>query len=252
LRKFALIAIAGATLGLGATAPAALAGPEQFVFDVKTSSARGGTATRPRAQRLTTEFNLQGPAPTQQTQYATTRSVIHFDRRFRFNYRRFTRTCAVATVLNNPSSCPRQSRVGSGSGEALNYATPGQPSPLEMRAFQGPRQKLLIRVSTDFPAPVTGVIEGTISRSTAPYGFKLTARIPGPAEEARGYGNLVNPLGDITPTLTKFLLTTGATFRGRPYIQSTGCTARRWRFKADLTFNDGTRASDTDTVACRR
>lgn len=251
MRKFALIA-AGATLALGTAAPAAMAGPDEFKLTVSTSGAKGGTKTRPRAQSLTTRFDvIKNGTITRENQFATTKTTIWFDRNFKFNYRKFTRTCSAATVLRAPNSCPVASRVGNGNGKARNYATPNDPSPLAIRAFQGPNQKLFIRVETNQPTNVRGIIVGTISRSSGLYGSKLVARIPGKNEEAT-YGNLQNPLGDVTPTLSEFLLTTGATYKRIPYIQSTGCTRGQWKFKARLEFTDGSVANGTDTAACRK
>jgi len=251
LRKFALIA-ASTTLAFGAAAPAALAGPEKFTFTVKANSAKAGTKARPRANTLTTGLTLEGPAPTSETQYAMTRAVIYLDKAFKVSDRKFKKTCDKGTVLTDPDACSKASRVGVGTGEGIVYPLPDTPSPLELRAFQGPKNELLIRVHTDTPSTVTGIFRGKIKKATGTYGTKIELRVPDADDDAQGYGNLLNPVGDIIPTLSEFLLKLGGTQKKTPYLATTGCTKGTWNFRADLTFSDGTSATDATAVKCKK
>jgi hypothetical protein len=237
LRKLAIVA-AGTTLALGALAPAAQAGPTSFELDVRPTSSVSGSTANPRFNGLRTTFRLN-PAG----DYAAQSASVFLDRNFRFNNRRF-RTCAEATVKTTPTRCPRGSRVGSGRGTAVTTLTsPPSVSPLAIQAFNGPGNKLFIRVSTNNPIDIVGVMVGTLRPASGRFGRRLAVQIP---------RDLYEPLTDVHPTLTEFVLNIRATFRGRPYIETRGCSARRWNFRADLTFTDGTSATDADTAACRR
>jgi hypothetical protein len=234
LKKFAIAAVATAAVAVPAVA---LAGPTAFTLTTKAFTTTSGTTTKPRSQQLTTTFNLS-PAG----DYATSRAVIRLDKTWKFSNKSKFPSCTLTQIRADEAKCNVRSKVGTGTATAVVAAANNTSSNLDVTAFNGPGQKLFLLVETENPLPVRDVMDGTLKSDTGKYGRKLDVVIPQGLQQVAGF----------RPTLTKFQVRIGATYKNRPYITTTGCTRGKWSFAADLSFSDGSKIADTATSNCKK
>lgn len=240
MRISMFVAVTAAT-SLAIAVPALAIDVDQSLT-VKTTGVHGTkTSPRPIAMTVTTRTSAKDPA--QNGTFGTKRAVIRFDRHLKFNNRSFP-TCSVDNVIRAESKCPRYSRVGSGDAAAQGGTQPGAimatPS---IRAYNGVNGTLILKlISPPGQFDATGVIVAKLQADTGvTYGSKLVVPIP-----AKYY----NQLG-INITLTKFLTSVKGTYRGKPYIASTGCsTGRVYKFGGEFLFTDNTLVKVKTTSNC--
>src|SRR5207247_5542823 len=116
------------------------------------------------------------PNPAEQPSPVVT-SVVHLGNELVFNGKAL-KSCTATQVAQDNTKCPGNSHVGSGlaRGNVRNVA--GED--LTVTAYNGPGGKKLelLLDSGNGPVQIHQVIEGTLSKDSAPYGSKLTVPIP--------------------------------------------------------------------------
>ncbi|UTI66940.1 hypothetical protein NBH00_12200 [Paraconexibacter antarcticus] len=238
MRKVALLAVSIAALfGIVSVAMAAVTADQGLT--VKTTGKKG-TKAKPRPIGFTVTTTTKGTGATPDGTFGTSQAVIHFDKNLKFNNKKFP-TCAINVVVATPDKCPAGSKVGSGSANAKIEPAPGTlAANPTIQAFNGPKGAFYLRLAKGTIDPVddTGVIPAKLSKDTGKYGSKLTVSIP------KAY---YNNLG-LRITLTRFLTKVKATYKGTPYIVSTGCTGKKYNFGGDFTFIDGAGATNKVSV----
>lgn len=241
MRKSAIIAGVGA-LALAA-APAAFAVNADQSIQIAVNPSKAGTKKKPKINKLTVTTIT---TPHDNTAFATTRAIIYFDKNFHFNGKYF-KTCSKATIeQKGPSACPKGSKVGKGSAQGLAL---GQTENLTIQAFNGPGgNKIELYTVGSQPLQINSVIEGTLHKASGLYGQKLVVPIP---------ANLQQPISGVYATLTRFQTVvyafTNAKIHGKKtkvgYVETTGCK-KKWNFKGDFTYTDGTGKNASTTVKC--
>jgi hypothetical protein len=234
MRKVALLATT-AVAAVGVTSPAWAVNADQGL-DVSVSPTKAGTKKKPANVKIkvTTTTN-----PKDATPFATRQAVIHFDKALVFNPKKF-KTCSAAKVQQAESSCPKGSKVGSGS--AVGTAI-GQTSNLSVTAFNGPNSRFLLHVVAATPLQIDAVIQASLKKDKGKYGYKLVVPIP---------ENLQQPVPGVFATLKQFITSVKGTSKGVPYVGLTSCPkSKKLSFKGDFTFTDGTTLHATDTVKCK-
>jgi hypothetical protein len=233
MRKVALLATTAAA-ALGVTSTAWAVNADQGL-KVTLSPTKAGTKKKPANVniKVTTTTN-----PHDATPFATTKTVIHFDKNLVFNPKKF-KTCSAATIQANEANCPKGSKVGK--GDAVGTAI-GQTSNLTVTAFNGPNGKFMLHVVASTPLQIDGVIQATLAKDTGKYGYKLNVPIP---------DNLQQPVPGVFATLLRFFTSVKGTAKGVPYVGLKGCPkSKKLSFKGDFTYTDGTSLSATSTVKC--
>ncbi|PTL56402.1 hypothetical protein [Paraconexibacter algicola] len=237
MRKSALLATALSVVAVPVAGVAYAATVDQSI-DVTVSPSKAGTAKKPAAVKLKVDIKTKKKVASET--FATRSAVISFDKNLVFNPSSFA-TCTQATVQANEAGCAKGSKVGSGTavGEAL-----GQVANLKVSAFNGPKNTLNLHVTGSAPLAIDSVIVGKLGKASGKYGTKLTVTIP---------ANLQQPLPGVFATLTSFVTTIDKkTSKGKPYVGLKGCSGGKLAFKGDFVFSDGTKASATDSVACKK
>jgi hypothetical protein len=236
MRKLPLLIAGALVLALG-TAGIAQAFTQNM--DVRVQKTKAGTKKKPRAiGTLTVDLSVD-VAPTDPP-FATTQTVIHFDKNLVFNYKRFP-TCTEAQARAGVAVC-RRADVGGGTAEAF---LSGARLAIDVDTFNGPRGQFLLKLS----GGTSGLLVGHLRPDRGPFGSKLVVNIP---EE------LQRPGPGLVATLTKFFTQVSGSKTARkgkkryPYIGLKGCSGGRLRFKGDFTFTDGSKQIKRDTVACRK
>jgi hypothetical protein len=235
MRKVALLATT-AIAAVGVTTPAWAVNADQGL-DVSLSPTKAGTKQKPAAVKIKVKTTTN---PKDNVPFATREAVIHFDKALVFNPKKF-KTCSASKIQASESSCPKGSKVGSGS--AIGTAI-GQTSNLKVSAFNGPKSKLMLHVTASTPLQIDAVIQASLKKDKGKYGYKLVLPVP---------DNLQQPVPGVFAVLLKFVAATKGTSKGVPYIGLTGCPAsRKLSFKGDFDYSDGTSKTATDTVRCKR
>jgi len=251
-RGLALLAMAvAAFFGLSTVAQAAINGS----LEIKLTPGGAGTAKKPKGQTLTYHVKLgtdDGTSPP-----TTKDTTVSFGTGIRYNGNKFP-TCTLAKLNSTgPSSCPKGSKVGTGSAVALVGGSPGEPAPtttetLKVTAYNGPGGKTyLLYLDGDTPANIKQAIEGTLQTASGDFGYSLTVTIP---------ANLQQPVPGLFAPLVDFQVKTGGTLtktktvtkrrRGKRvkvkvktktnYIETIGCTGGQWKFGQTFNFANAT------------
>jgi hypothetical protein len=237
MRKLALTAAALAAVAVAV--PVALAVDVDQGLQIGVTPSKGGTPTHPKIVKLTVTTTTK---PKDQTPFATKQAVIYFDKHFRFTPKPF-KSCSKATLdASGPTACSPASKIGGGSAQGTAL---GQTENLTVTAFNGPGgNKVELYVQGTAPLAINSTIEGTLKNASGQYGKKLVVPIP---------ANLQQPLNGVYATLTKFQTTVykTKTVNGKKvgYVSTTGCK-RKWFFKGDFVFTDGSTANASTTVRC--
>ncbi len=209
-----------------------------------------GTKAKPKNVKLNVVTTTNAKDPALDGTYGTTKAVIHFDKNLKFNAldkRLKWPSCseAVVNATPNESGCPKGSKVsidkGSGAkAQGGTGATAIKANPA-IRAYNGGGGKLILKlVSPPGEFDATGTIVAKLSKDTGKYGYKLTVPIP---------EKYYNQFG-IKITLQRFATVVSATYKKTGYVQSIGCTGRKYNFGGDFTFTDGTKAKVKTTAKC--
>ena len=240
MRKKLALALSGALiLALGVAGVAQAVNSKQTVA-VKLAHNKAGTAAKPKSVGdLTVDLKV-AVDPSDQP-FATSSTVIHFDKNLVFNTAKFP-SCTEAQARTGAAAC---TKAKIGSGKALGLAL-GQQENLTITAYNGPKGKsILLHVVGTQPLDINTVIVGQLKPDSGKFGKKLDVAIP---------ANLQNPLGQPTSfaTLTSFVTRVGGNAKGTPFVALKGCSGGKLNFKGDFTFTDGSKQSPTSTTACKK
>jgi hypothetical protein len=254
LRRRGLAAIALAIAALFGLSSVAQATTNVGKLDLKLSPSKAGTKKKPKGVKLNFHLTLgtdDGTSPP-----TTKETVVSFGKGIKFNASKFP-SCSLATLNSKgPKACPKGSKVGTGSATALVGGSPGEPAPtttetLKVTAYNGPGgKKYELYLDGDSPAVIKQAIEGTLSKASGDYGYKLDVTIP---------PNLQQPVPGVFAPLVDFKVNTGGTYtkkKGKKktkynYIETTSCPGGKWPFNATLTFaNDPSTLETPITQSC--
>jgi hypothetical protein len=234
LRKFVIGALVGAVVL--AVAGIAAAGTNNGVdWDLNYSATKAKASTG-----FSAEIDSTGTADSTGKPRAARKVTITFAPGTKFDTR-VRPTCDAETLRGEegPDGCPRGSRIGEGSAEAVTGLTSIDPVPLNIEAFNARNAILFYVRGTTMPITLTleGKLRGRVLTVTVP---KLTQPTP--------FGEAI---------LTKFAVeidraSKGRGSRRRNYATTpSSCPTGRWTTRAVFQYDDGrTTVRDTDT--CRR
>jgi hypothetical protein len=216
LRKYLIVAIAALTALAFTTA--AIAQTPAASMKVKVTPKKAGTKKKPKNSsiHLTITNNDNKRTLSQLT--------ITSPKTFKLNAKGLTKCDAAVLANQGPDACPKASKVGTGTAEALLGVNGPSPTPLHFdvtAVVTGPK-------AVDFhlhsASPDINVVsEGRLS------GRKLTITVPAVAQQPLPgtYAGLVS----IDTKLTKK--------KGKHYLASTvGCKKKKHAFSTKLTFID--------------
>jgi hypothetical protein len=230
-------ALAAAALGAVA-APAAMAADHTQQLNIGAELVRQQKGGRPWIVNLSLGATLgmsdgTTPAP-------LTHMVFQFTRGAQVHPEAFA-TCTMPVLqAKGPAGCPSKARLGSGRANANALMT---DFPADVTVFNGPKagagRKILIYARALQTVVIT--LEGTLTRTSGKYGFKLDVPV-----------GRIRTVGDNDAAITLFDVTVGGTGRGGvPFIEApTSCSKPGWPFLGTFTYADGTTGSSAATIGC--
>jgi hypothetical protein len=230
LRKYLITAVAAVT-AVALTAPIASAQTPTPEMSVSVTPKNAGTKKKPK--NSTIKLSVENP----ETNRTMSKLTITTAKSFKLSAKGLTK-CAESTLeQGGPEACPRASRVGRGTASAALGVTSPTPTPLTFdvtAVVLGAKEIGFYLAARELPVNV--MAPGHLS------GRKLTIEVPQAAQQP-------------VPGTFAGLISLDATLKakkGKNYLASTtGCTARKHKFSAVLTFvsNGATPAGTRSTTA---
>jgi len=237
MKKLA-IAVTGALALAGIGAGISSAVNPDITIQASMSPTKHGTKKKPKVTKLVVK--LATTPRSDEPAFAASDTIVHLGKELVFNGKAL-KTCSAAQVQSDDTKCPKGSRVGQGkaAGTAL-----GLTENLTVTAYNGPGgNKLELLVDGQTPLQIHSVIEGILSKDSAPYGKKLSVHVP---------DGLQQPAPGAYATLVQFDTTINAV-RGKgkaPYVGIASCKTKNVAFGVDYKYTDGTTKSTKTTSKC--
>jgi hypothetical protein len=227
LRKYLITAIAAVT-AIAIAAPAASA-QAPATMKVGVTPTKAGTKSKPKNSTI----NLA--VTNADTKRTMSKLTITTAKTFKLSTKGLTKCKASVLEARGPSACPKASRVGKGTAEALVGVNGPSPTPLTFKVtavVTGPKNLAFDLQGQQLPVHV--MAPGTIS------GTKLTISVPQAAQQP-------------VPGTFAGLVSLQATMTGKKgtnYLASTtGCVKKKHAFSSLLTFiNNGVSPAGTVTA----
>ena len=243
--RFVVGALTCALLSGGAIAAFAVPASDTTLdFQVKPGSTKAGTTKKPK--NTTLQLSIIGGTEDGTGQPATSTALnITLPPTWKLNSDRWPKRarCDIAEVNQekNTSSCPKGSKIGSGTS-VVKGAGGAVTRTLLVTAFVIENGDLgfFIKNKAGESPQVNEMIPGATPRPN-----KINVKIPDTVQE---------PIEGV-PTgieLLKFKLSATATVKGKTIAiaQTTGCKRGKWKFSVENVYRDG-KQSEPDTVNCR-
>lgn len=207
---------------------------------VKLTSTKSGTSKKPKGIGLTLSTGTvsalgEAPLPIQTAKIIMPTGV-------NLNYKSFP-SCSVVMATNR--NCSSKTAVGTGSATAhlndVDYDPQGQ-----LTQYQGTNGQLFIHTVFYKPAIIDENVVGKIKKSGSHYELGFT--VP-PALQEPLPGTRAQVLDFTTKFPKQTVKKKGKTIN---YIETTSCPKKGWVFKGEFVYVDGTTATASYTVKCKR
>jgi hypothetical protein len=214
LRKYLIVAVAA--FSAIAFATVSFAQTPAANMDVKITPNKVGTKKKPKNAKIT--LSIENTA----TNRTMSELTITTAKTFKLSAKGLTRCDEATLEASGPSGCPKASRVGKGTAEALVGVTSPTPTPLTFdvtAVVTGPNNIAFDLLGRQLPVHV--LAPGTLS------GRKLKIEVPLAAQQ---------PAPGVFAGLVA-LETTLSGKKGKKYLATTtGCKAKKHPFSAVMTF----------------
>jgi hypothetical protein len=237
MKKLA-IAVTGALALAGIGVGVSSAVTPTISIKASVSPTKHGTKTKPKATKLVVKLATT-PNPNDPP-FAASDTIVHLGKELSFNGKAL-KSCTATQVQSDDTKCPKGSKVGKGvaAGTAL-----GLTENLTVTAYNGPGgNKLELLVDGSTPLQIHSVIEGLLSKDSAPYGNKLSVHVPETLQQPApgAYATLVQFDTTINKVLGK---------KKKPYVGINSCKTKQIAFAADYKYTDGTSQTTSTTAPC--
>jgi hypothetical protein len=218
LRKY-LVAAVAAVAAIAVAAPVASA-QTGASMTVKVTPTKAGTKKKPKNAKI----NLA--VQNEDNKRTMSKLTITTSKTFKLSTKGLTKCNESVLESSGPSACPKASRVGTGTAEALVGVNGTSPTPLTFKVtavVTGSKNLAFDLQGQQLPVHV--MAPGTIS------GKKLTIEVPQAAQQ---------PAPNVFAGLVSLQATMSGK-KGKNYLASTnGCSSKKHPFSATLTFiNNG-------------
>jgi hypothetical protein len=237
LRKILVAALAAVMVVAGATAALAQSGSGASL-KVTLKPNKHGTKKKPKGAKIRLVFNNGNHNLT------ATKITIQLAKQLKLNTKGF-KFCATNTITNTAGAdCPKKSKVGSGTSDAIAGVNTTAPAPLTFRvtAFLV-NHKTVAFYLQQRGGNITTVALGKISKARGKFGSKLTVTIPNIAKEF--------PPGTFNG-LVKLDTTLGGKSGKRNLVGITGCPkSKKLPFTTTVNFQPNPSPPPTPTVTAK-
>ena len=221
---------------------------------VKTSPTKAGTKKKPRSVTL----NLK---VVNNVESKTTMDTldVYLPKKFKVSGKGFKACKYEALAANGLDACPKGSKAGSGSANAILGPYNANPAPLKFKvtAFVGGKKQILFDLQQT-NGSVHTALKGVVKKARGKYGSRLSIKVPDGKGEYAAFPNIQQPAPGVYSALVDLQATIGLKKGKRALIASTGCKGKKNHFKSVLTYADNPTppaartAEDTATTRCKK
>jgi hypothetical protein len=207
-------------------------------FDLSQFSAspsKSGTSKKPKP--VTLKLGVKGGTKSGTGQPSTSTSLkITLPKGLKWNGKAWAKSKRCSKGVNSNSSCPKGSKVGSGSVDAEALGT---PESIKVTAYVLTNGNLgLFLVGT--PLSLDTMLEGKVKGNVITVGIPIQVQEPIP--------NVKSAIRSLSFSLTGKTKVKGKT---RGVVESTGCSGGKWTLKFQNVMTDGS-LSDSRSVSCKK
>jgi len=244
MRKAAFLTMA--VVAVGGTAGVAYAAIDKTQTLVVKTSAAAGTTKKPAKVVLDVTTGTSAVNPAQSGTFAATQAIISLDKNLKFNNTKKIKgkvwpSCTKVKVVAN--TCPKGSKIGTGSAKAEVGEGGGIKPEFKITAYNGEGGLILQLKGQGGFSDQEKILVGKLKNATGKYGKKLVVDIPLEVQQ---------PVPGLKATLTEFKTKISATYKGVNYVESVGCTAKKYNFSGTFKFDDGDTKTAVATSKCRK
>ncbi|HEY7077181.1 MAG TPA: hypothetical protein VH418_17510 [Solirubrobacteraceae bacterium] len=237
MRKLLVAALAAAMVVGGATAALAASGSGASL-KVTLKPNKHGTKKKPKGAKVRLVFNNNNHNLT------ATKITIQLAKQVAINTKGF-KFCSVNKITNSAgSACPKQSKVGTGSSDAIAGVNTTSPTPLtfSVTAYLVNKKSVAFFLQQQ-GGSITTVALGKFSKAHGKFGTKLTVTIPTIAKEF--------PTGTFNG-LVKLDTTLGGKSGKRNLVGITGCPkSKKLPFSTTVNFQNNPAPPPTPSVSAK-
>jgi hypothetical protein len=221
---------------------------------VETGPVKAGTKKKPRSVKLNlkVENNVESK---------TTMDTldVYLPKTFKVSGKGLPKCDYIKLASNGTDACPKGSKAGTGSANAILGPYNAAPAPLAFKvtAFVGGKNLILFDLQQT-NGGVHTALKGVVKKASGKYGSRLSIKVPDGKGEYAAFPNIQQPVAGTYSALVDLQATIGLKKGKRVLIGATGCKSRKHQFKSVLTYADNPTppasrtAEDTATTKCKK
>ena len=242
MRKFLIRAVSVGVLALAAVevAPTIAQDPgtnTTVKADTKVSPNKAGTKKKPQGVKLT--FNATFTTPGDVEHPIIQSGDAYIGKGGLYNGGKY-KSCSQATISRGgPSACPKESIMGSGSGDALADTVHTVP---KITVVNGGAKKIWFWTVLQNPARVQAAVPATITKASGKWSYKVHFEVPQSLQIVAG----------IPITLNTLKLTIGGKSYAKDWLATTSCPAsKKWPYSFSADLSTGGSIKYDGTTPCK-
>jgi hypothetical protein len=237
MRKF-LIPVAGVLAVTAVTTVAIAQDPATTVTaTTKVSPNKAGTKKKPQGVKLT--FNATFTTAGDVEHPIIQSGDAYIGKGGLYNGGKY-KSCSQATISRGgPSACPKESIMGSGSGDALADTVHTVP---KITVVNGGAKKIWFWTVLQNPARVQAAVPATITKASGKWSYKVHFEVPQSLQIVAG----------IPITLNTLKLTLGGKSYAKDWLATTSCpSSKKWPYSFTADLSTGGSIKYDGTTPCK-
>jgi hypothetical protein len=236
LRKYLIAAVAALTaLCLTAVAMAQNPAPAPKLTIKKATPKDAGTKTKPKPARLSllVKNNVESK---------TTMDILdlYLPKTWKVSGKGLPACDHIKLATErDASACPKGSKAGTGSANAILGPYSPTPSPLKFNVtvFNGTKKQILFLLQ-QVGGNVETALKGTVKKASGKYGTRISIKVPDGKGEYAQFPNIQQPAPGVYSALVDLSANIYLKKGSKSLFMSTGCTGGKYPFKATLRYSD--------------
>jgi hypothetical protein len=156
-----------------------------------------------------------------------------------YNGAKYTKCAEAKLAASGPDACPKESIMGTGTGDAFADRVITHP---DITVINGGGGKVFFWTVLTNPARVQKIVPATITKTSGQYAYKLHFEVPPALQLVTG----------VPIALRDLTITAGGKKWAKDWLATTSCPAnKKWPFSTTANLSTGGSAHFDGTVACK-
>lgn len=241
------------TLAVAGTAYAQFPAPDPQLT-VKATPTDAGTKKKPKSVKL--KLKVENNVESKTTMDTLD---VYLPKAFKVSGKGFKACKYERLAAEGTDACPKGSKAGTGSANAILGPYSASPSPLAFKvtAFVGGKNLILFDLQQT-NGSVHAALKGTVKKASGKYGSRLSIKVPDGKGEYAAFPNIQQPAPGVYSALVDLQATLSLKKGKNVLIGSTGCKRRKHPFRTVLTYAPNPTppasrtADDAVTTRCKK